>query len=49
VVTSATGQFRFYARPGNWTVRLVPGGGHGGADAPTEVGEGEVNELRLTV
>ncbi len=49
VVTSATGQFRFYARPGNWTVRLVPGGGHGGTDASTEVGEGEVNELRLTV
>ncbi|MDH6126308.1 DUF1416 domain-containing protein [Kitasatospora sp. GP82] len=26
VPTSATGQFRFFARPGNWTLRaLVPG------------------------
>ncbi|MBW5486414.1 DUF1416 domain-containing protein, partial [Streptomyces bambusae] len=27
VPTSATGQFRFYAAPGEWTLRaLVPGG-----------------------
>jgi hypothetical protein len=48
VVTSATGQFRFYARPGDWTVRLVPGSGHAAADASVTVGEGEINELRLT-
>jgi hypothetical protein len=48
VVTSATGQFRFYARPGSWTVRLVPGSGHGAADAAVTVAEGEVNELRLS-
>jgi hypothetical protein len=48
VVTSATGQFRFYARPGAWTVRLVPGSGHDGAEAGVSVGDGEVSELRLT-
>jgi hypothetical protein len=49
VVTSATGQFRFYARPGSWTVRLVPGSGHEAADATVDVTDGEVSELRLTV
>jgi hypothetical protein len=49
VITSATGQFRFFARPGAWTVRLVPGGGHGGADGAVEVGDGEISELRLSV
>ena len=48
VVTSATGQFRFYARPGAWTVRLVPGSGHAAAEADVSVGDGEVSELRLT-
>jgi hypothetical protein len=48
VVTSATGQFRFYARPGAWTVRLVPGSGHAGAEADVSVDDGEVSELRLT-
>jgi Protein of unknown function (DUF1416) len=48
VVTSATGQFRFYARPGAWTVRLVPGSGHGAAEAEVNVADGEVSELRLT-
>jgi hypothetical protein len=48
VVTSATGQFRFFARAGSWTVRLVPGGGHEGAQASVEVADGEVGELRLT-
>jgi len=49
VVTSATGQFRFYARPGSWTVRVVPGSGHGAGDAAVDVTDGEVSELRLTV
>ena len=48
VVTSATGQFRFFARPGAWTVRLVPGSGRSGAEASVEVGEGEISEIRLT-
>src|SRR5580698_2621044 len=49
VVTSATGQFRFYARPGSWTVRLVPGSGHDAADAKVDVTDGEVSGRRLTV
>jgi hypothetical protein len=49
VVTSATGQFRFFARPGSWTVRVVPGSGHNGAESAVDVAEGDVEELRLTV
>jgi hypothetical protein len=49
VVTSATGQFRFFARPGSWTVRVVPGSGHAGAESAVEVAEGDVSEIRLTV
>ncbi|HTW21222.1 MAG TPA: DUF1416 domain-containing protein [Mycobacteriales bacterium] len=49
VVTSATGQFRFFARPGEWTVRVVPGGGHAAADETVQVADGEINELRLAV
>jgi hypothetical protein len=49
VITSATGQFRFFARPGSWTVRVIPGGGHDGTSADVTVAEGEVEELRLTV
>jgi Protein of unknown function (DUF1416) len=49
VVTSATGQFRFFARPGNWTVRAIPGGGHNGGSADVTVGEGEISEVRITV
>jgi Protein of unknown function (DUF1416) len=49
VVTSATGQFRFFARAGSWTVRVVAGSGHGPADAAVDVTEGDISELRLTV
>jgi hypothetical protein len=49
VVTSATGQFRFFARPGSWTVRLVAGGGHAAGEAVVSVADGEVSELRLGV
>jgi hypothetical protein len=49
VVTSATGQFRFFARAGSWSVRLVPGSGHAGGDASVDVADGEVAELRLSV
>lgn len=49
VVTSATGQFRFFARPGSWTVRVIPGGGHKGGDAKVEVAQGEISEVRISV
>jgi hypothetical protein len=49
VVTSATGQFRFYARPGSWTVRVVPGNGHNGAESAVDVTEADVHELRVSV
>jgi hypothetical protein len=49
VVTSATGQFRFFARPGSWTVRVIPGGGHTGGEASIDVAEGEVGEVRISV
>ncbi|HVU61358.1 MAG TPA: DUF1416 domain-containing protein [Mycobacteriales bacterium] len=49
VVTSATGQFRFFARPGSWTVRVIPGGGHSGGDAKVDVAAGEISEVRISV
>ncbi|HTR70444.1 MAG TPA: DUF1416 domain-containing protein [Mycobacteriales bacterium] len=49
VVTSATGQFRFFARPGAWTVRVIPGQGHPGGSAEVSVAEGEISEVRLSV
>jgi Protein of unknown function (DUF1416) len=49
VITSATGQFRFFARPGSWTVRVIPGGGHDGASEDVTVAEGDVGEIRVTV
>jgi hypothetical protein len=49
VVTSATGQFRFFARPGEWTVRVIGGAANGSASEPVTVGEGGVEQLRITV
>jgi hypothetical protein len=49
VITSATGQFRFFARPGAWTVRVIPGSGHEGGSAAVEVAEGEISEVRISV
>ncbi|HVS68669.1 MAG TPA: DUF1416 domain-containing protein [Mycobacteriales bacterium] len=49
VVTSATGQFRFFARPGSWTVRVIPGGGHSGGEAKVDVAQGEISEVRISV
>jgi hypothetical protein len=49
VITSATGQFRFFARPGSWTVRVIPGGGHTGGEANIDVAAGEISELRISV
>ena len=49
VITSATGQFRFFAKPGSWTVRVIPGGGHEGGSATVDVAEGEISEVRISV
>jgi hypothetical protein len=49
VITSATGQFRFFAKPGSWNVRVIPGGGHNGGDAKVEVAAGEISEVRISV
>lgn len=47
VPTSATGQFRFFAAPGNWTVRaLVPGGS---ADRRVVATQGEIAEVTVSV
>jgi hypothetical protein len=47
VKTSATGAFRFFAAPGEWTLRtLVPGGS---VDTETKAVLGEVVELTVSV
>jgi hypothetical protein len=47
VPTSATGEFRFFAAPGTWTVRaLVPGGT---ADRTVSAAQGEVSEVEVAV
>ncbi|HEY3868532.1 MAG TPA: DUF1416 domain-containing protein [Actinocrinis sp.] len=47
VPTSATGAFRFFAAPGQWTLRaLVPGGS---ADRAVVAVQGEVAEVRIAV
>jgi hypothetical protein len=47
VPTSATGQFRFFAAPGTWTVRaLVPGGT---ADRRVVASRGEIAEVTISV
>jgi hypothetical protein len=46
VVTSAAGQFRFFAAPGRWTLRALSRAGNG--DATVEAGRG-VNEVALAV
>ena len=47
VPTSATGEFRFFAAPGTWTVRaLVPGGT---ADRAVVASQGQVHEVAIAV
>jgi hypothetical protein len=47
VPTSATGEFRFFAAPGTWTVRaLVPGGT---ADRTVNAEIGSVSEVDVSV
>jgi uncharacterized GH25 family protein len=48
VVTSATGAFRFFARPGSWTVRAL-GTGDAKADAKVDAKQGEVTETSLAL
>lgn len=48
VVTSATGAFRFFARPGSWTVRAL-GPNDTRADAKVDAKQGEVTEATLSL
>ena len=44
VVASATGDFRFFAAPGSWTLRALSGAGNGDAVvAPSSTGVHEVD------
>ena len=46
VVTSAAGQFRFFAAPGTWTLRALSREGNGNTTVAANRG---VNEVALTV
>ena len=46
VVTSAVGQFRFFAAPGNWTLRALSRSGNG--DATVSASRG-LNEVAVSV
>ena len=47
VVTSATGAFRFFAAPGEWTLLALAPGARG--EATVTASQGEVNEINLVV
>jgi hypothetical protein len=47
VVTSATGQFRFFAAPGEWTVLALAPGARG--EATVAANSGEVSDVKLRV
>jgi hypothetical protein len=46
VITSAAGQFRFFAAPGSWTLRALSRAGNG--DATVDAGRG-FNEVAVSV
>jgi hypothetical protein len=46
VVTSPAGQFRFFAAPGNWTLRALSRAGNGDATVAADRG---INEVAVTV
>jgi hypothetical protein len=46
VVTSASGQFRFFAAPGSWTLRALSRAGDGTAEIMVDLG---VNEVAVAV
>jgi hypothetical protein len=48
VVTSATGAFRFFARPGSWTVRALASGG-AQSDTKVDAEQGAVTEASLAL
>src|SRR5215831_6263542 len=45
VVTSAAGQFRFFAAPGTWTLRALSRAGNGDAEITADRGVNEVSVL----
>ena len=47
VVTSATGAFRFFARPGSWTLRALASGAQ--ADAKVDARQGTVSEASISL
>jgi hypothetical protein len=47
VVTSATGQFRFFAAPGSWTLLALAPGARGETAVSAE--KGEITEVLLSV
>ena len=47
VVTSATGEFRFFARPGDWTLRALSWQGNG--EASVKASQGEVTEATVSL
>ena len=47
VVTSATGAFRFFARPGSWTLRALASGAQ--ADAKVDAQQGNVTETTISL
>jgi hypothetical protein len=47
VVASATGQFRFFARPGDWTLRVLSSSGTG--EVTVSAGRGEAVDTRVTI
>lgn len=47
VVTSATGAFRFFARPGSWTLRALAPGAQ--ADTRVDAQQGEVTEASIAL
>ena len=48
VVTSATGAFRFFARPGSWTLRALASG-DATADAKVDAEQGVVTETSIAL
>ncbi|MFC7645481.1 DUF1416 domain-containing protein [Streptosporangium lutulentum] len=48
VVVSDEGIFRFFAAPGDWTVRIIAGGGIA-KDIPAQARLGEVTQLAVAV
>ena len=48
VVTSATGNFRFFARPGSWTVRALASG-DAVAETKVDASQGAVTEAAIAL